>query len=430
MIISRTKSLRVEVFDSGLSLTRWLVDNGAELTIIAASGSDPTYGLPGVSRSRQSLPTLNVGNHTFVAIEEPKAEIETTHWNTRAWTYQEALLSRRRLVFTNTQLYYQCRAGHFVEGLDYTGVKDQRREDYQAFPNRGVGGAVTEVFDRLEEYYKRDVSYDIDIINAFMGIFQAFRNTASLTQAHHFYGIPIFCRKQFSDFDDDMALLELNVSFTLGLAWKVVGCQYYIDHSETTPCTVANFPSWSWAGFKARQPKADRGRLEYGHRRYQYHSFLDYAINVSICHRSGSDMDLLTYLRHSDDYTAFRPVVFVKSMIIQGSLVKGDRDLITFSACPTIHPQCLHLHEDPESLLGPMTVMYAGHVQHRDHGYHFVFLMLKKMGDGQYRRVGVLSDSVPFDDVDMSSSDWSATLHRVCGSHRQSNWQHDTVELM
>jgi hypothetical protein len=89
---------------------------GLELTIIAAAGSDPHYGLPGVSRTRNVQTTFTVANHVFVAMEDPGLEIRTSHWNTRGWTYQEALLSRRRLVFTDTQIYFQCRTSHHVEG--------------------------------------------------------------------------------------------------------------------------------------------------------------------------------------------------------------------------------------------------------------------------------------------------------------------------
>jgi hypothetical protein len=82
-----------------------LIYNKAELTIIAAIGEDPNYGLPGVGlrkREPEHLTTCaKVDTHFLISIDAwPKTAVEETRWITRAWTYQEALLSRRRLVFS------------------------------------------------------------------------------------------------------------------------------------------------------------------------------------------------------------------------------------------------------------------------------------------------------------------------------------------
>ncbi|XP_044724639.1 uncharacterized protein HRG_02535 [Hirsutella rhossiliensis] len=36
------------------------------------------------------------------------ALVRNRRWNTRGWTYQELLLSRRLLFFTDSQVYFQC----------------------------------------------------------------------------------------------------------------------------------------------------------------------------------------------------------------------------------------------------------------------------------------------------------------------------------
>jgi hypothetical protein len=40
-------------------------------------------------------------------------------WSSRGWNFQEGTLSRRRLVFTEAQLYFQCNDKYRLEGLPY-----------------------------------------------------------------------------------------------------------------------------------------------------------------------------------------------------------------------------------------------------------------------------------------------------------------------
>lgn len=81
------------------------------VTIIAAGGNDAEHGLPGVS-SRSTLQpvwtTIHSGSRTMPVIyfEPPNKDILKSTWNSRGWTYQEALLPKRRLVFTDRQGHY------------------------------------------------------------------------------------------------------------------------------------------------------------------------------------------------------------------------------------------------------------------------------------------------------------------------------------
>ncbi len=57
------------------------------LTIVAAAGDDPCYGLPGVGgRLRQDQPRIKVGNRTLVATPYVKNAILQSKWNSRGWT--------------------------------------------------------------------------------------------------------------------------------------------------------------------------------------------------------------------------------------------------------------------------------------------------------------------------------------------------------
>ena len=84
----------------------------------------------------------------LVSTLDPRSDIAKSKWNTRAWTYQEALLSRRRLVFTPRQVYFQCRGMHCVESISvplkhlHTTKLDRFMDEIsalQVFPKGSVG---------------------------------------------------------------------------------------------------------------------------------------------------------------------------------------------------------------------------------------------------------------------------------------------------
>lgn len=74
------------------------------MTIIAAAGNDPRYGLPGVSREViENLPFTRLNDwHKKTAL------IHNFRWASRAWTFQEDYLSQRKLFFTDAGLVYIC----------------------------------------------------------------------------------------------------------------------------------------------------------------------------------------------------------------------------------------------------------------------------------------------------------------------------------
>ncbi|KAF2736271.1 HET-domain-containing protein, partial [Polyplosphaeria fusca] len=87
-----------------------LVYQAADLTIIAAAGSNADAGLPGVlDTPRNQQPVVEVGDVEIInSMPHPHNTILRSRWSTRAWTLQEAVLSRRRLVFTQDQTYFEC----------------------------------------------------------------------------------------------------------------------------------------------------------------------------------------------------------------------------------------------------------------------------------------------------------------------------------
>ncbi|KAH9207825.1 heterokaryon incompatibility protein-domain-containing protein, partial [Leptodontidium sp. 2 PMI_412] len=94
-----------------------LIYSSAEFTIVAAAGSDENHGLPGVNTHiRKALYGGDLGGLRRVTSQtQLYRSIKESKWWTRGWTYQEAMLSRRRIVFTETELYFECCGMHCRE---------------------------------------------------------------------------------------------------------------------------------------------------------------------------------------------------------------------------------------------------------------------------------------------------------------------------
>lgn len=71
----------------------------AVLTIVAARGESPSSGLVGVSKlDRIRQPSVKIGDWVLVpCLLSPQDIVSKSKWNTRGWTYQEGMLSSRKL---------------------------------------------------------------------------------------------------------------------------------------------------------------------------------------------------------------------------------------------------------------------------------------------------------------------------------------------
>ncbi|KAL9476618.1 hypothetical protein ACSS6W_006459 [Trichoderma asperelloides] len=236
----------------------------AVLTIIAAAGFDETYGLPGVgSKSRSIQPIVHMEDLIILStVRDIHHSIRSSKWSTRGWTFQEAVLSRRRLVFTDEQMYFECgkmnccesMSGAFgVSGDKHRFIFDHslragmfERHSWHNFINFGNPGDTWDIFTRyltaIEEYTCRELRYQHDSLNAFVGLIKKYE------EAHdpiiQLWGIPTTIKRR--EWTERF--------FTHALCWSH---EYSCWDGHLRPCRRPDFPSWSWAGWagKVNYPK-------------------------------------------------------------------------------------------------------------------------------------------------------------------------------
>lgn len=168
-----------------------LVYSQAEISMVAACGSDANCGLAGVNRPRsEPLRKREDKQSASIRLELAGTEINSGTWSTRAWTFQEGRLSRRLLCFMDRQCYWECRSIHCVENLRYGPrvwknphlvSKLHGRLKFGPLSHFSNLYAMNEKPARymeaacklLAEYSQRELSFDEDAIFAILGVLKA-----------------------------------------------------------------------------------------------------------------------------------------------------------------------------------------------------------------------------------------------------------------
>ena len=207
------------------------------LTIVAAAGSNANTGLPGLQENSR-IPfqlTKRVGSYilrTALPSDPRIGIIDSAPWNQRGWTYQERLLSRRCLIFTFHQIYFQCRSG--IRSEDTVQMKLQ----VPATTKGQIAWLSPPRFDRIQkflllspfaefvhEYTTRKFSYQSDVLKASMAVLKLFSH---IYQSPILWGLP-------------------ERAFERALLWDYE-CSYRTPISAKLQ-RRKEFPSWSWASW-------------------------------------------------------------------------------------------------------------------------------------------------------------------------------------
>lgn len=223
----------------------------AVLTIVAASGESANSGLAGCTPNSRPVTQHmeNIAGLRFVSVSGPLLKtMPNLKWYTRAWTYQEFMLSKRLLIFTEDQVYYHCTLRNFCEDSEEKPVpinSTQAPSTIDSHPlwnmdqRHLVNGQrqmrntqVFHPFERLvENITSRNSTKDEDVLRSAIGVLGA---------------MAINCHEKFIC-GMPASILEW------ALLWEPIDQLHERGHTYDG----RRFPSWSWTGWK--------GQIKYHH---------------------------------------------------------------------------------------------------------------------------------------------------------------------
>lgn len=222
-----------------------LIYSCAEITIIAAAGSDANYGLPGVKkRPRVVRPSININGITWTSgIRDTELLVKQSTWRTRGWTYQEGHFARRRLTFTDEQVLYECNRCTRNETMNCAmGRQEDISSDIFGL-NRSSPRTELTLHTHIQNYTETNLTYPSDVLYAMQGLFTSF--SKKRTSERQFWGIPI-STVPTGDNQSDFPPSSCNhpaIVLIYGLAWSI--------RAGAVAQRRQGFPSWSWAGWTA-----------------------------------------------------------------------------------------------------------------------------------------------------------------------------------
>ena len=263
----------------------------ADFTIVAAAGYGASHGLPWVRstpRTPQPKYNLDSGSLLLSILRDPRHDVLESQYWTRGWTYQEGVLSNRRIVFTPFQTYWECRCMAIHESADLplfhtpatqegndenlvmadfmlTGIfkgsafsrgsnadqddllisRDENyRLDYGFLAPRelSIGAQLRGLNEHIREFSKRWLTDNADSLLAFQGVIGMYEQTSSLFLLH---GLPIWT--------DAIAGTVTPAQITFALS---VSSWYHRAQLSDRPMYISSpyrrqthLPSWTWCGW-------------------------------------------------------------------------------------------------------------------------------------------------------------------------------------
>jgi hypothetical protein len=217
--------------------------------LVVAAGEGADYGIPGMGEKKRDLASYVEtvdGKVLMTSLATTTFSAKRSQWNTRAWTYQEYILGNRLLVFTDTYIFFKCSTSMFRDDavLPASGslpsMPIQSDDEWILFTLNDISEDMDpkkvwkDYYDDLLAFYlRRNMKFDSDALPAFSGILKVLSKTLG---PFHF-GLP---KKYFSR----------------SLLWT--------DPHHGVFKRRANFPSWSWAGWKWTFEYFDAGRSKIG----------------------------------------------------------------------------------------------------------------------------------------------------------------------
>ncbi|KAF1935265.1 HET-domain-containing protein [Clathrospora elynae] len=223
------------------------------------------------SKPKRPLPpNKTTGALTLVStMQDPRTAIKDSRWATRGWTYQESVLSNRRLVFTEEQVYWECRCMALCETVDLalnhvhepsgfrmsdymlSGIfdydlhqTDELQYGFHPARREDVGDQVATLDSHIKAYTSRSLTNGEDSLKAFMGVAASYTTDAGL---YLLLGLPVWA----GAFANDEPGLQHTFALSL-TSWTHVADPIESNsqlHVADSP-RRSQFPSWTWAGWQ------------------------------------------------------------------------------------------------------------------------------------------------------------------------------------
>jgi hypothetical protein len=198
----------------------------AYMTIVCLAGDSAHFGLPGVSantRIRRPWTCQFDQEALYEGLPSLQEAITGSTHYTRAWTYQETMLSMRCLFISEGQFFFRCSRSHHAESIDW-------RAEIQPIKAAELGLIASATtywhedifFNSVEHYTRRTLSFDEDIVHAFSGALERMKQ-----MGHRPRG------------DRTMDLLSPD-----SLIW------FSVDRTAVRRLNhLEPYPTWSWTGW-------------------------------------------------------------------------------------------------------------------------------------------------------------------------------------
>lgn len=221
-------------------------------TVTLISATDDSIGLPGISAPREEQLSLKIDAGLFTtSLLRPDLDVAGSKWASQAITFQEGLLSRRRLVFTTSQIYFQCQALHCHESIAVSLHLAPGLNLGRVFPS-DAGTKPGDIKNMIAAYISRDSSSPEERLDAFRGVLRHYQQMPK--SVDNLLGVPLFHTDDFNN----TGIVSHTDHLAVGLGWlttrDVSGHVYHESYG-----LQGGFPSWTWLSWQLKNRHRDDG---------------------------------------------------------------------------------------------------------------------------------------------------------------------------